>query len=80
MERRSRNLETLAGVDDIDAVTAHLVATGTLVGENGPTKLASLVQLDPIWVQFNISERDVQTIALRKDFCRGERPGPKMIR
>ena len=40
-------------------VTRHLVDLGTLVGSTGPTKLATLIQLDPIYVTFNISEQDV---------------------
>ena len=43
-------------------VSQKLVSIGELVGTNAPTELASIVQLDPIWVNFNISERDVQTI------------------
>ncbi len=39
-------------------VTAHLVSVGELVGTS-PTPLASIVQLDPIYVNFNISEQDV---------------------
>lgn len=40
-------------------VTAHLVSIGGLVGVGGPTKLATIVQLDPIYVTFNVSEQDV---------------------
>ena len=32
---------------------------GGLVGVTGPTKLATIVQLDPIYVTFNVSEQDV---------------------
>ena len=39
-------------------VTAHLVSVGELVGSS-PTQLATIVQLDPIYVNFNISEQDV---------------------
>jgi len=39
-------------------VTAHLVSVGELVGTS-PTQLAQIVQLDPIYVNFNISEQDV---------------------
>jgi RND family efflux transporter MFP subunit len=39
-------------------VTAHLVSVGELVGTS-PTQLATIVQLDPIYVTFNISEQDV---------------------
>ncbi len=40
-------------------VTAHLVSVGTLVGGTQPTKLATIMQLDPIWVTFTLSEQDV---------------------
>jgi len=39
-------------------VTAHLVSVGELVGTS-PTQLATIVQLSPIYVNFNISEADV---------------------
>ena len=38
--------------------TAHLVSLGELVGTS-PTQLAAIVQLDPIYVNFNVSEQDV---------------------
>jgi RND family efflux transporter MFP subunit len=41
-------------------VTAHLVSVGSLVGANGPTKLATILQLDPVYVNFNISDQDLQ--------------------
>ena len=40
--------------------TAHLVSVGNLVGGNA--KLASVVQLDPIHVNFSVSEQDAQRI------------------
>ncbi len=40
-------------------VTARLVSVGELVGANGPTQLATIVQIDPIYVNFTISEQDV---------------------
>lgn len=43
-------------------VSAHLVSVGELVGASSPTQLASIVQLDPIYVNFNVGERDVLTI------------------
>jgi RND family efflux transporter MFP subunit len=43
-------------------VTRHLISVGELVGSSGPTKLATIVQLDPIYVTFNISEQDVLKI------------------
>ena len=43
-------------------VSAHLVSVGELVGVSGPTKLATIVQLDPIYVNFSLPEQDVQRI------------------
>jgi len=44
-------------------VTARLVSVGEYVGANStPTKLATIVQVDPIWVNFNVSEQEVQRI------------------
>jgi len=44
-------------------VTARQVSLGQYVGANGqPTTLASIVQVAPIYVTFNISETDVQRI------------------
>jgi RND family efflux transporter MFP subunit len=48
--------KVMAPLDGI--VTAHLVSVGELVGTS-PTQLATIVQLDPIYVNFNISEQDV---------------------
>jgi RND family efflux transporter MFP subunit len=42
--------------------TAHLVSVGDLVGASGPTKLASVVRMDPIRVSFSLAETDVQRI------------------
>jgi RND family efflux transporter MFP subunit len=41
-------------------VTAHLVSVGSLVGANGPTKLATILQFDPVDVNFNISDQELQ--------------------
>ncbi|MBR0692021.1 efflux RND transporter periplasmic adaptor subunit [Bradyrhizobium lablabi] len=43
-------------------VSAHLVSVGELVGVASPTQLATIVQLNPIYVNFNVSEQDVQRI------------------
>ncbi len=43
-------------------VTVHLASVGELVGNGNATKLASIVQLDPIYAQFNMSEQDVLNI------------------
>lgn len=42
--------------------TNHLVSVGELVGVTGPTKLAAVVQLDPIYVNFTASEQEVQML------------------
>lgn len=42
-------------------VSAHLVSIGDLVGTN-PTKLATIVQINPIYVNFNVSEQEVLRI------------------
>src|ERR1700722_10388252 len=43
-------------------VSAHLVSVGELVGAGSPTQLATIVQLDPIYVNFNVNEQDVLRI------------------
>jgi RND family efflux transporter MFP subunit len=43
-------------------VSAHLVSVGELVGAASPTQLATIVQLDPIFVNFNVNEQDVLRI------------------
>jgi RND family efflux transporter MFP subunit len=43
-------------------VTQHLVSVGDLVGVSSPTMLATIVQLDPIYVTFTVSEQDVLRI------------------
>ena len=43
-------------------VSAHLVSIGELVGASSPTQLATIVQLDPIYVNFNVNEQDVLRI------------------
>src|SRR6185503_16625417 len=40
-------------------VTARQVSIGELIGGGGTQVLATIVQLDPIWVNFSASERDV---------------------
>jgi RND family efflux transporter MFP subunit len=50
-------------------VTAHMVSVGELVGAASPTQLATIVALDPIYVNFNVNEQDVLRIraeALRR--------------
>ncbi|MBR0904877.1 efflux RND transporter periplasmic adaptor subunit [Bradyrhizobium liaoningense] len=43
-------------------VTAHLVSVGELVGVSSPTQLATIVALNPIWVNFTVNEQDVLRI------------------
>jgi RND family efflux transporter MFP subunit len=43
-------------------VTARLVSLGELVGANGPTHLATIVQTNPIYVNFSINEQEVLNI------------------
>lgn len=56
-------------------VSAHLVSVGEYLGNPNPSKLATIVQIDPIWVNFSLSEQDVQRIrqAMAK---RGNRVDP----
>jgi membrane fusion protein, multidrug efflux system len=52
-------------------VTNHQVDLGALVGMAGPTALATIVQLDPLYVYFTASEPQILTI--RRDLAkRGE--------
>jgi RND family efflux transporter MFP subunit len=46
-------------------VTNHLVAVGELVGSSTPTKLATIIQLDPIYATFNMSEQMLLDIRTR---------------
>jgi RND family efflux transporter MFP subunit len=48
--------------------TAHQVSIGELVGTGGATTLASVIQLNPIYAQFSISQGDVQHI--RKEIAK----------
>jgi len=43
-------------------VSAHLASVGELVGVASPTQLATIVALDPIYVNFNVNEQDVLRI------------------
>jgi RND family efflux transporter MFP subunit len=46
-------------------VSTHLVSVGELVGVASPTQLATIVALDPIYVNFNVNEQDV--LRIRED-------------
>jgi RND family efflux transporter MFP subunit len=52
-------------------VSARQVSIGQLVGANAATVLSTIVQVDPIYVNFNTSERDV--LRVRADLARGGR-------
>ena len=43
-------------------VSAHMVSIGELVGVASPTQLASIVAMDPIFVNFTVNEQDVLRI------------------
>ncbi|MBC8051398.1 MAG: efflux RND transporter periplasmic adaptor subunit [Chitinophagales bacterium] len=43
-------------------VSARLADVGSLVGAGGPTKLATILQLDPVYVNFSINEQQVLLI------------------
>ncbi|AYG60658.1 efflux RND transporter periplasmic adaptor subunit [Rhizobium jaguaris] len=49
-------------------VTARLVDVGALVGVSGPTTLATIVQTDPIYVNFSVSEP--QVLMIRQDLAK----------
>jgi RND family efflux transporter MFP subunit len=44
--------------------TAHQVSLGELVGTGGATALATVIQLEPIYAQFSISQGDIQRIRM----------------
>src|SRR5262249_59745266 len=58
-------------------VSAHLVSVGELVGAGSPTQLATIVALDPIYVNFNVDEQDVLRI---RDAARRPPMTPTAIR
>ncbi|MGY4512627.1 efflux RND transporter periplasmic adaptor subunit [Bradyrhizobium sp. USDA 3650] len=43
-------------------VSAHMASIGELVGVSSPTQLASIVAMDPIYVNFTVNEQDVLRI------------------
>jgi RND family efflux transporter MFP subunit len=66
VEQAKRNLEYSTIVAPFDGVvSARLVDPGAMVGAGEPTKLATIVQLDPIYVKFNIDEQQVLSIKER---------------
>jgi RND family efflux transporter MFP subunit len=76
-QANEKQAEINLGYTDVTApfdgvVTARQVSVGELVGATStPTVLASIVQLDPIWVTFNASESDV--LRVRADLARSGR-------
>src|SRR5215471_14571901 len=63
-QANEQQAEINLGYTDVTApfdgvVSARQVSIGQLVGASSPTVLATIVQLDPIWVNFTASERDV---------------------
>ena len=57
--------QVLAPFDGV--VTNHLVDVGALVGVSGPTKLSTIVQTDPLYVYFTLSEP--QILALQRNLA-----------
>ena len=73
-QANERQAEIDLGYTDVTApfdgvVTARQVSIGQLVGANTPTTLSTIVELDPIWANFNVSERDVLKV---REFLAGE--------
>jgi len=66
VEQAKRNLEYTTIVAPFDgAVSARLVDPGAMVGTNDATKLATIVQQKPIYVNFNIDEQQVLSVRER---------------
>jgi RND family efflux transporter MFP subunit len=58
--------QVLAPFDGV--VTNHLVDVGALVGVSGPTKLSTIMQTDPLYVYFTMSEP--QILAIQRNLAR----------
>jgi RND family efflux transporter MFP subunit len=81
-QANEQQAEINLGYTDVTApfdgvVTARQVSIGELVGAGSPTVLATIVQLDPIWVNFNASERDV--LEVRTDLAKTGRTTADLI-
>ena len=66
-QANTQNAEINLGYTTVSApfdgvVTARKVSVGELVGGSHTSELATIVQINPIWVWFNLSERDVQRV------------------
>lgn len=57
-------------------VSARQVSVGELVGASAPTVLATIVQLDPIYVNFTVNEQDVERI--RAEMARRGKSAPDL--
>src|SRR3984957_4477520 len=81
-QANEQQAEINLGYTDVTApfdgvVTAGQVSVGELVGGGSPTVPATIVQLDPIWVNFNASERDV--LEVRADLAKTGRTTADLI-
>jgi multidrug efflux system membrane fusion protein len=66
VEQAKRNLAYTTIVAPFDGtVSARLVDPGAMVGSGSPTKLATIVQLIPIYVKFNVDEQQVLSVRER---------------
>jgi membrane fusion protein, multidrug efflux system len=66
VEQARRNLAYTTITAPFDGtMSARLVDPGAMVGAGSPTKLATIVQLDPLYVKFNIDEQQVLTVRER---------------
>ncbi len=66
VEQAKRNLDYTTIIAPFDGtVTRRLVDPGAMVGAGEPTKLASIVQSQPIYVNFNIDEQQVLSVRER---------------
>jgi multidrug efflux system membrane fusion protein len=66
VEQAKRNLAYTTITAPFDGtMSARLVDPGAMVGAGSPTKLATIVQLDPLYVKFNIDEQQVLTVRER---------------
>jgi RND family efflux transporter MFP subunit len=66
-QANTQNAEINFGYTTVSApfdgvVTARKVSLGELVGGGHTSELATIVQLNPIWVWFNLTEADVQRV------------------
>lgn len=66
VEQAKRNLAYTTITAPFDGnMTARLVDPGAMVGAEGPTKLATIVQIVPLYVKFNVDEQQVLTVRER---------------